>query len=62
MDLKEARRKELRRKLREIILALETSKKEGPEVIEALKKEHVEVKHELARFKLEQKENGGKTK
>ena len=62
MDLTEAKHKELRKRLREIILALETSKFESAEVINDLKKEYVMIKHELAQFKLEQKQNGGKIK
>ena len=60
MDLDELQYQELRRKLKEIIVALETSKSEDPEVLAELKKEHEEIKKELARFKLEQKQRGGK--
>ena len=60
MDLDELKYQELRKKLKEIILALETSKREGPEVLANLKKEHNEIKKELAKFKLEQKQRGGK--
>jgi len=60
MDLDELRYKELRRKLKEIIIALETSKFESPEVLNELKKEHEEIKKELAKFKIEQKQRGGK--
>ena len=60
MDLDELQYQELRRKLKEIIIALETSKNEGPEVLADLKKEHEKIKRELAKFKLEQKQRGGK--
>lgn len=60
MDLDELQYQELRRKLKEIIIALETSKNEGPEVLAELKKEHEEIKRELAKFKTEQKQRGGK--
>ena len=60
MDLDELQYQELRRKLKEIIVALENSKIEGPEVLAELKKEHEEIKKELARFKLGQKQRGGK--
>ena len=62
MDLNEAKYRELREKLREIIIALETSKGESPEVLADLKKQHEEIKRELAKFKTELKENGGKNK
>ena len=60
MDLMEAKYKQLRQKLREIIIALETSKGEGEEVLADLKRQHEEIKKELAHFKLEEKQRGGK--
>lgn len=60
MDLQEFGYNELKRKLREIIIALETSKHEDSKVLVNLKKEHEEIKRQLAKFKLEQKQRGGK--
>lgn len=61
MDLTQAKYKELRQRLFAINLALEKSKRfENTEFFSNLKKEHAEIKKELAKFKTEQKERGVK--
>lgn len=62
MDLKEAQYKDIRERLFAVRLALEKAKKfENKEVMASLKKEHKKIKEELVKFKLEQRESGGKT-
>jgi len=61
MDLMEAKYKDIRQRLFAIQLALEKSRKfENKEVLADLKRQHAEIKKELARFKVEQKQRGGK--
>jgi len=61
MDLMEAKHKEIRQRLFAIQLALEKAKKfENEEVLANLKRQHEEIKKELAQFKTEQKQRGGK--
>ena len=62
MDLKEAQYKDIRERLFAVRLALEKAKKfKNKEVMASLKKEHKKIKEELAKFRLEQRESGGKT-
>ena len=61
MNLNELKYKELREKLFAINLQLELHKKsENKEFLSNLKEQHKQIKKELGKFKIEQKQRGGK--
>ena len=61
MDLNEAKYKDIRQRLFAIQLALQNARKFGDTgVLVDLKKQHGDIKKELAKFKIEQKESRGK--
>jgi len=61
MDLMEAKYKDIRQRLFAIHVQLELHKNsENQEFLANLKRQHEEIKKELAQFKTEQKQRGGK--
>ena len=61
MDLDELKYKELRERLFAITLQLELHRNsDNKEFLSNLKEQHQQIKKELAKFKFEQKQRGGK--